>query len=59
MPRSAGIDVKEMSADPPYWAQQLQQWADTYGAERVLAFNTGVRKRMAQACSSVLPGGHD
>ena len=45
-------DVKEMSADPPYWAQQLQQWADAYGAERVLAFNTGVRKRMAAACSS-------
>ncbi|HEY7823954.1 MAG TPA: terminase large subunit [Acidimicrobiia bacterium] len=45
-------DVKEMSADPPYWAQQLQAWADTYGAERVLAFNTGVRKRMAAACSS-------
>jgi hypothetical protein len=46
------FDVKEMSADPPYWAQQLQQWADMYGAERVLAFNTGVRKRMAAACSS-------
>jgi phage terminase large subunit-like protein len=45
-------EVKEMSADPPYWAQQLQQWADAYGAERVLAFNTGVRKRMAAACSS-------
>ena len=45
-------EVKEMSADPPYWAQQLQGWADTYGAERVLAFNTGVRKRMAAACSS-------
>jgi phage terminase large subunit-like protein len=45
-------EVKEMSADPPYWAQQLQQWADVYGPERVLAFNTGVRKRMAAACSS-------
>jgi len=45
-------DVKEISADPPYWAQQLQQWADAFGAERVLAFNTGVRKRMAAACSS-------
>ena len=45
-------DVREMSADPPYWAQQLQGWADTYGAERVLAFNTNVRKRMAAACSS-------
>ena len=45
-------DVKEMSADPPYWAQQLQQWADMYGPDQVLAFNTGVRKRMAAACSS-------
>jgi phage terminase large subunit-like protein len=45
-------EVREMSADPPYWAQQLQQWADKYGEDRVLAFNTGVRKRMAAACSS-------
>ena len=45
-------EVREMSADPPYWAQQLQQWADAYGEDRVLAFNTFVRKRMAQACSS-------
>ena len=44
--------VAEMSADPPYWAQQLQQWAETFGADRVIAFNTAVRKRMAQACSS-------
>ena len=44
--------VAEMSADPPYWAQQLQAWADEFGAERVLAFNTAVRKRMAAACSS-------
>ena len=27
--RSVRFDVKEMSADPPYWAQQLQQWAET------------------------------
>jgi phage terminase large subunit-like protein len=44
--------VKEMSADPPYWAQQLQGWAQAFGEEYVLAFNTGVRKRMAAACSS-------
>jgi phage terminase large subunit-like protein len=41
-----------MSADPPYWAQQLGRWAEQYGEERVLAFNTFVRKRMAAACSS-------
>ncbi|HEY7822130.1 MAG TPA: hypothetical protein VIG24_04830, partial [Acidimicrobiia bacterium] len=46
------FDVKEMSADPPYWAQQLGRWAETFGEDRVLAFNTFVRKRMAVACSS-------
>ncbi|HEY7825056.1 MAG TPA: terminase large subunit, partial [Acidimicrobiia bacterium] len=45
-------DVREMSADPPYWAQQLTRWAEQYGEDRVLAFNTFVRKRMAAACSS-------
>jgi phage terminase large subunit-like protein len=44
--------VVEMSADPPYWSQQLQRWAELYGEDRVLAFNTAVRKRMAEACSS-------
>jgi phage terminase large subunit-like protein len=44
--------VKEMSADPPYWSQQLNRWAEQYGADTVLAFNTSVRKRMAQACSA-------
>jgi len=48
----AKFDVVEMSADPPYWAQQLTRWADTFGEDRVLAFNTFVRKRMAVACSS-------
>ncbi len=44
--------VLEMSADPPYWSQQLQRWAELYGDDVVLAFNTAVRKRMADACSS-------
>ena len=46
------FEVAEMSADPPYWAQQLTRWAEQYGEDRVLAFNTFVRKRMAAACSS-------
>jgi len=46
------FDVVEMSADPPYWSQQLSRWAELYGEDRVLAFNTAVRKRMAEACSS-------
>lgn len=44
-------DVKEMSADPPYWGQQLARWQEVYGEKRVLAFNTFVRKRMAAACA--------
>lgn len=44
-------NVLEMSADPPYWAQQLDRWAEQFGEDRVLAFNTGVRKRMATAVS--------
>jgi len=46
------FDVREMSADPPYWSQQLTRWAELFGEDRVLAFNTAVRKRMAAACSS-------
>jgi phage terminase large subunit-like protein len=48
----ARFTVREMSADPPYWSQQLQRWAEQYGADVVLEFNTYVRKRMAAACSS-------
>ena len=45
-------DVVEMSADPPFWSQQLQRWAELFGEDRVIAFNTFVRKRMAAACSA-------
>ena len=50
------FEVVEMSADPPYWAQQLGRWAEQFGEDRVLAFNTFVRKRMAAACSSFYQG---
>jgi len=46
------FEVVEMSADPPYWSQQLTRWMEQYGDDRVIAFNTFVRKRMAAACSS-------
>lgn len=42
--------VVELSADPPYWSQQIQRWEDDYG-EVVVRFETYVRKRMAAACS--------
>ena len=45
-------EVVEMTADPPYWQQQLERWSIEFGEDRVLAFNTAVRKRMAQAVSS-------
>ena len=44
-------EVVEMSADPPFWSQQLQRWAELFGDDKVIAFNTFVRKRMAAACS--------
>lgn len=44
-------DVVEMTADPPYWGQQLERWASEFGPDRVIAFNTFVRKRMAEAVS--------
>lgn len=46
------FQVAEMSADPPYWGQQLTRWAEQYGEDRVLAYNTFVRKRMAAAVSA-------
>jgi len=46
------FDVAEISADPPYWGQQITRWAELYGEDRVLAFNTFVRKRMAAAVSA-------
>lgn len=44
--------VVELAADPPYWAQQIDRWAEMYGEDRVLAFQTMVRKRMAAAVST-------
>jgi phage terminase large subunit-like protein len=46
------FEVVEMSADPPYWSQQLDRWMREYGEDRVIAFNTAVRKRMSKACSA-------
>lgn len=44
-------NVREMTADPPYWGQQIERWAGEFGEDRVIAFNTFVRKRMAEAVS--------
>lgn len=42
--------VLELAADPPGWYTELDSWADLYGEERVLAFETKQPKRMAPAC---------
>jgi phage terminase large subunit-like protein len=44
-------EVVELSADPPYWSRQIEEWEHDYGAV-VVRFETYVRKRMAQACSA-------
>lgn len=44
------FDVAELSADPPFWGQQIGRWEELYG-DRVVRFETYVRKRMAAACS--------
>jgi phage terminase large subunit-like protein len=45
------FDVVELSADPPYWSRQIEEWEHDYG-EVVVRFETYVRKRMAQATSA-------
>jgi hypothetical protein len=37
-------------ADPPKWATELERWAERYGEETVLAFDTNQPKRMSAAC---------
>lgn len=36
-------------ADPPKWWTELETWADLYGEDRVLAFDTNQDRRMAPA----------
>jgi len=45
------FEVVELSADPPYWSRQIEEWEHDYG-EVVVRFETYVRKRMSQACSA-------
>lgn len=35
-----GFNVVALAADPPYWQEELDAWADTYGEERVVKFHT-------------------
>jgi phage terminase large subunit-like protein len=38
-----------MQCDPPRWEREVEDWAEQYGAERVLAFDTFVSERFAPA----------
>lgn len=42
-------DVGRLLADPPKWWSEIEEWAATYGEERVLAFDTNSNRRMAPA----------
>jgi hypothetical protein len=46
----ARYNVGLLLADPPKWATELERWAERYGEERVLAFDTNQPKRMSAAC---------
>jgi hypothetical protein len=45
----ATYDVGLMLGDPPYWWTELEQWAQLYGDEVVLAFETNQATRFAPA----------
>lgn len=42
-------DVGLMLCDPPKWWTEIEEWAETYGDERVLAFDTNSTRRFAPA----------
>lgn len=43
--------VKELACDPPGWHQEIDQWAETYGPDVVVAYPTNKLELMADACS--------
>ena len=42
-------DVRELAADPWGWRSELEEWAATHGADRVVEWNTAHAGRMAPA----------
>lgn len=46
--------VGRMYADPPKWWTELEQWAQQYGEETVLAFDTNQDRRMGPAVDRFL-----
>lgn len=45
----ATYNVIELAADPWGWRSELEEWAKTHGARRVIEYNTGYRNRMGPA----------
>lgn len=43
-------DVGRVLCDPPKWHTEVEQWAQEYGDECVLAFETNSARRFAPAC---------
>lgn len=43
-------DVGRMLCDPPKWQTEIEHWAELYGEETVLFFDTNQPKRMSGAC---------
>lgn len=43
-------DVGRMLCDPPKWQTEIEEWADLYGDEIVLFFDTNQTRRMSGAC---------
>jgi hypothetical protein len=43
-------DVGLMLCDPPKWQTEIERWAELYGDDKVLFFDTNQPKRMSGAC---------
>lgn len=50
----ATFDVVRMYCDPPYWATEIDNWAERFGKERVLRWESYQPKRMHAACERLL-----
>jgi hypothetical protein len=44
------FDVGRMLCDPPKWQTEIEGWAEEFGEELVVFFDTNVTTRMARAC---------
>lgn len=45
-------DVWRMYCDPPYWREAVIRWEGIYGDDRVVRFETSMRKKMAKSLAA-------